>query len=553
MPAASSKEAVMRQAMYAVSLSAIFVATLGAGRAAHAQVHFTTPPPGFEQALASAKQQGKPLLLEFSTTWCGPCKQLARDLRKPRGRPLLEQVHLVVYNGEEEPGMALMQKFGISGYPSLVAVDSSGEEASRRSGYGRFIDFEEWVKGLPEQAVPLEAHKRAADGAPQNGKLQMSLGSRLLKLDRHAEAQTYFQRAQKAGPKEVAAQAAWTLLQIAAREQQQKSMRKAAEQLVVDFPGSKEAGRALRFLAALPNPGQGAAASLEPLFLKHLQEAKDTTSLQSLAFAAMKAGAMKAAVKVAEKLAFLSKGQPAHLDVQAEVAFYAEGRTDKAIPLAERAVAAASVEDKPRFTANLERFRRDKREPSSELSKFTVPSLELPAVERASMLPQSVKLRRALQKTIRESCWQLTGSGLESFEIVVLSSSKPSEHRPLYPSGTPPLLAACATKIIQAAELPPDDIVTLTAELVPLSVEEQLEEHIGTAEETCTGQAGKTRSVRAVLTAESGQPAALQFPSTPADKALPRELRACIEKSFATWKPARPLLKSVSFYFSSEE
>ena len=45
------------------------------------------------------------------------------------------------------------------------------------------------------------------------------------------------------------------------------------------------------------------------------------------------------------------------------MAFYAEGRTDKAIPLAERAVDGASVEDKPRYTANLERFRRDKKEP----------------------------------------------------------------------------------------------------------------------------------------------------------------------------------------------
>lgn len=538
----------MRRTTYALSLSAILVSWFLESRAAQAQVHFTTPVPTFEQALASAKQQGKPLLLEFSTTWCGPCKQLARDLRKPRARPTLEQVHMIVYNGEEEPGVTLMQKFGVSGYPSLVAVDSSGEEASRRGGYGRFVDFEEWVKNLPEQAVTLDAHKRAADAAPQNGKLQLGLANRLLKLERPVEALPYFQRAQKAGPKEVAAPAAWALLQIAAREQQQKAMRKSAEQLVTDFPGSKEANKALRFLAV----AAGNSPTMEALLLKQLQEAKDTPSLQSLAYTAMKAGAMKAAVKIAEKLAFLSKGQASHLDAQAEVAFYAEGRTDKAIALAERAVAAASTEDKPRFTANLERFRRDKKEPASELQKFSVPSLELPASERAAVLPQSVKLRRALQKTIRESCWQQSSSGAESLEIVVLSSAKPAEHRPLYAAGTPPAMAACATKLIQTAELPPDEIVTLTIDLVPLSIEEQLEENIGHVEDGCASQAGKTRSVRAVLSAESGQPAALHFPNTPVEKAAPRELRTCIEKTFSTWKPARPLLRSISFYFAED-
>lgn len=537
----------MHKSTYAFSLSAIFVASI-CGNVAAAQVHFTTPVPPFEQALASAKQQGKPLLLEFSTTWCGPCKQLARDLRKPRARPTIEQVHLVVYNGEEEPGMTLMQKFGVSGYPSMVAVDSSGEEASRRSGYGRYADFDEWVKTLPEQAVTLDAHTRAADAAPTNGKLQLGLANRLLKLERHGEAQPYFQRAQKAGPKEVSAPAAWTLLQLSAREQQQKAMRKSVEQLVTEFPGSKEAGKALRFLAAQPS----ASPSMEALLLKHLQEAKDTPSLHSLAYTAMKAGAMKAAVKIAEKLAFLSKGQASHLDAQAEVAFYAEGRTDKAIALAERAVAAASAEDKSRFAANLERFRRDKKEPAPELLKFSVPSLELPAAERASMLPQSVKLRRTLQKSIRESCWQLFTGGAESLEIVVMSAVKPAEHRPLYPAGTPPALVACATKLIQSAELPSDDIVTLNVDLVPLPLEEQLEENIGHVEDGCASQAGKTRSVRAVLSAESGQPAALHFPNTPAEKAVPRELRTCIEKTFSTWKPARPLLRSISFYFAEE-
>ena len=51
-----------------------------------------------------------------------------------------------------------------------------------------------------------------------------------------------------------------------------------------------------------------------------------------------------------------------------------------------------------------------------------MPSLELPAVDACFDVAASrYKLRRALQKTIRERAGSSLAAGLESFEIVVLS------------------------------------------------------------------------------------------------------------------------------------
>ena len=135
--------------LYALFSRCVFRRTCRTHRARAGALHDARPP-AFEQALASAKQDGKPLLLEFSTTWCGPCKLLARELRKPRARPLLEQVHLVVYNGEEEPGMTLMQKFGI-GLSQPGRRRQQRRRGRRKSGYGRWNDFEEWVKSCPNR------------------------------------------------------------------------------------------------------------------------------------------------------------------------------------------------------------------------------------------------------------------------------------------------------------------------------------------------------------------------------------------------------------------
>lgn len=527
------------------------VAALLVGGAARAQVHFTTPAPSFEEARQLARQEGKPLLVEISASWCGPCKTASRELRKPRAQPALGLVHLVVYNGEEEPGLGLMQKFGVSSYPGFIAVDENGEEATRKLGFGQWADFEEWLKSLPEQAVTLDAQRKAADGRPADGKLQLTVAGRLLKGERYAEAATYYGRAQKAGPKDVAAQAAWVLLQLKARELQQKALRPAAATLVSTYPGSKEAVRALRFLAVNPSlPSK----EMEALLTRQLEATSEAAALGTLATIALKARAYKSAVAIAAKLEPLTRGKAAQLDTLAEVAFLAEGNADKAIALAERALEAAAAGDRAAYTANLERYRRNQRETGSELASFAVPSLELPSERsRSSSASTLGRIKRALTKEIREGCWQTAGPSADSVSFLVLAAPRPAEHRVLATVSATPELLACATKIIQATELPGGDIVSLYPELTPAAFEDRLDEVRGDAEDDCAARAEKTaRRIRAVLRAEAGKPVAVHFALDAAGKPIAPELRECLEQGFRGLKAPRPLLRDVVFELRGE-
>ncbi|MDF3026741.1 MAG: Thioredoxin protein [Fluviicola sp.] len=82
-----------------------------------------------DEALAKAKQAKKPLFVDVYATWCGPCKQMAAT-------SFIDPEVTAYYNanfislkldGEKNDGPAVMQKYGISAYPTLLYFNASGD------------------------------------------------------------------------------------------------------------------------------------------------------------------------------------------------------------------------------------------------------------------------------------------------------------------------------------------------------------------------------------------------------------------------------------------
>lgn len=92
--------------------------------------------PSYAAALAQAKKTGKPIFVDFYTTWCGPCKYLdAVTYKDPKFVAESRNWVMVKVDAEKNPAnVKLAEKFRVDGYPTMVFLRSNGKEAARAVG-----------------------------------------------------------------------------------------------------------------------------------------------------------------------------------------------------------------------------------------------------------------------------------------------------------------------------------------------------------------------------------------------------------------------------------
>jgi len=89
----------------------------------------------YQVALSRAGDEGKPIMVEFYTDWCGWCKRLERDtFSDAKVQQALESFIPVKLNAERE-GRELATRLGVRAYPTVVFFDSRGQELGRIPGY----------------------------------------------------------------------------------------------------------------------------------------------------------------------------------------------------------------------------------------------------------------------------------------------------------------------------------------------------------------------------------------------------------------------------------
>ncbi len=88
-------------------------------------------------AIAKAKRESKPIVLDIYATWCGPCKMLKEKTFTNKEVGMFYNSHFinVSLNGEKGDGVVLAQKYQIPGYPSLLILDSDEIPLYANAGY----------------------------------------------------------------------------------------------------------------------------------------------------------------------------------------------------------------------------------------------------------------------------------------------------------------------------------------------------------------------------------------------------------------------------------
>lgn len=99
-----------------------------------------------EQKILEAKEQQKPVMIDFFADWCVPCKEMdaftfsQQEVIDMSKNFLMLKVDLTT---EDNPqAKALKSKFHIKGVPTIVFLDSNGEELSNLRIVG-FLEHEE--------------------------------------------------------------------------------------------------------------------------------------------------------------------------------------------------------------------------------------------------------------------------------------------------------------------------------------------------------------------------------------------------------------------------
>lgn len=90
----------------------------------------------YEEALASAEEQGKLVFVDAYAVWCGPCKRMSNQVfpREDVGTFFNENFVALKIDMEKGPGKQFAKKFPVSSYPTLLFINSNGELVQRVIG-----------------------------------------------------------------------------------------------------------------------------------------------------------------------------------------------------------------------------------------------------------------------------------------------------------------------------------------------------------------------------------------------------------------------------------
>src|SRR5688572_8578225 len=109
----------------------------------------------YQPALAKAQAEKKLLLVDFTASWCGPCKKMEKDTWAASEVRAWIGENAIAIQIDVDEERVLAQRFRIEAMPTVVAV-RDGQEFDRAVGYRNASQFLAWSRDV-------RAGKRASD------------------------------------------------------------------------------------------------------------------------------------------------------------------------------------------------------------------------------------------------------------------------------------------------------------------------------------------------------------------------------------------------------
>jgi thioredoxin-related protein len=120
--------------------------------------------PNFEHTadavLQAAKSNGKPTILVFSASWCGPCQEMKKDVYPSAAvKPFHEQFNWAYLDIDVPANGKLFESHKLESVPHLLFLNASGKVIDQQEGG---LPPEEFAKKLQSVLKKAETPKTAA-------------------------------------------------------------------------------------------------------------------------------------------------------------------------------------------------------------------------------------------------------------------------------------------------------------------------------------------------------------------------------------------------------
>lgn len=104
----------------------------------------------FDAARTEARQSGKPVMIDFTASWCPPCRMMERDTWPDDTveKRVTETVIPLKLDVDRADVKLIAQRCGIESIPTILVVDANGT-VQKHADYMTAADLIAFLKSLP--------------------------------------------------------------------------------------------------------------------------------------------------------------------------------------------------------------------------------------------------------------------------------------------------------------------------------------------------------------------------------------------------------------------
>jgi thiol-disulfide isomerase/thioredoxin len=106
----------------------------------------------YDEAIEVAEKLDRPMLVVLGAEWCGPCKQLEKELEQPSSEVLFRKWVVVKIDIDEE--VALAKEWQVNAVPAFRILGIDQEVSASNEGFGGLKKLQTWLEENFEDANP---------------------------------------------------------------------------------------------------------------------------------------------------------------------------------------------------------------------------------------------------------------------------------------------------------------------------------------------------------------------------------------------------------------